>query len=193
MSLLSLALRCFERMCQRHEPERDENNRELRSLHSEVAALKRATGDRDHVQGSVLARLREEAAMREGDLAVLRERLDVAEHELDDLRAIRAALTPPELPKRPGLELAAVIAPAAIERVSDDFLPRGRGTAGFHGACRRSRVDGRELTAPSQGTLLGTREDVGCVEGALQTPPGVGVLLYTDGLTEARHAGEQFG
>jgi hypothetical protein len=32
---------------------------------------------------------------------VLRQRLDVAEHELDDLRAIRNALTPPQLPKRP--------------------------------------------------------------------------------------------
>jgi hypothetical protein len=30
----------------------------------------------------------------------------VAEHELEDLRAIRDALTPPELPQRLGLELA---------------------------------------------------------------------------------------
>ncbi|WP_270037226.1 PP2C family protein-serine/threonine phosphatase [Solirubrobacter ginsenosidimutans] len=218
----------------------------------------------------MLTRLREEAATREGDLAVLRERLDVAEHELDDLRAIRDALTPPELPKRPGLELAAVFEPAATERVSGDFYlvaegPREStvlvvGDVVGHGltAARRAafvrttfvvtapfsddpcrllnwantalieragtstdfvtaacvtylpgeqrlrwayaghppalRLDGGgELTAPSQGTLLGTREDVGCVEGSLQTRPGMGVLLYTDGLTEARHAGEQFG
>jgi hypothetical protein len=44
--------------------------------------------------------------VRDGDLAVLRERLEVAEHELEHLRAIRDALTRPELPQRPGLELA---------------------------------------------------------------------------------------
>ena len=43
-----------------------------------------------------------------------------AEHELEDLRAIRDALTPPELPQRPGLELAASFLPAA-EQVSGDF------------------------------------------------------------------------
>jgi Stage II sporulation protein E (SpoIIE) len=45
----------------------------------------------------------------------------VAEHELQDLRAIRDALTPPELPQRPGLELAAAFLPAAAEQVSGDF------------------------------------------------------------------------
>jgi serine phosphatase RsbU (regulator of sigma subunit) len=45
----------------------------------------------------------------------------VAEHELEDLRAIRDALTPPELPQRPGLELAAAFLPAAAEGVSGDF------------------------------------------------------------------------
>ncbi len=48
-------------------------------------------------------------------------RLEAAEHELDDLRAIRDALTPPELPQRPGLELAAAFLPASAERVSGDF------------------------------------------------------------------------
>ena len=46
----------------------------------------------------------------------LRVRLEVAEHELEDLRAIRDALTPPELPGRPGLELAAAFLPAEAER-----------------------------------------------------------------------------
>ena len=59
--------------------------------------------------------------LREGDLAVLGERLEAAEHELEDLRAIRDALTPPELPQRPGLELAAAFLPAAAEQVSGDF------------------------------------------------------------------------
>jgi serine phosphatase RsbU (regulator of sigma subunit) len=245
----------------------------LRSLHSEVAALKRDIGDsddREHLQDSLLARLRGEAALREGDLAVLRQRLDEAENELDDLRAIRDALTPPELMRRPGLELAAVFEPAASERVSGDFYlvaegPRNSsilvvGDVIGHGlnAARRAAFvrtafvvtapfsddpcqllswantalieragtsldfvtaacvtylpgeqllrwayaghppalwldDGRELTAPAQGTLLGTGADPGCVEGSLRTPPGTGLLLYTDGLTEARHAGAQFG
>ena len=31
------------------------------------------------------------------------------------------------------------------------------------------------------------------MEGSLRSAGGAGVLLYTDGLTEARHEGEQFG
>ena len=201
---------------------------------------------------------------------MLRQRLDEVEHELDDLRAIRDALTPPELGRRPGLELAAVFEPAALERVSGDFYlvaagPRDSsvlvvGDVIGHGlnAARRAAFvrtafvvtapfsddpcqllswantalieragtsvdfvtaacvtylpgeqllrwayaghppalwldDGRELVAPAQGTLLGTGADPGCVEGSMQTPPGAGVLLYTDGLTEARRAGVQFG
>ncbi|MEA2382035.1 MAG: hypothetical protein QOH72_2006, partial [Solirubrobacteraceae bacterium] len=57
--------------------------------------------DRAHRQDMLITRLREEAAVREEDLAVLRTRLAAAEHELEDLRAIRDALTPPELPERP--------------------------------------------------------------------------------------------
>ena len=75
----------------------------------------------------MLARLRGEAEVRDGDLGVLHVRLDAAEHELDDLRAIRDALTPPELPGRPGLELAALFLPAAEERVSGDFYLVGEG------------------------------------------------------------------
>ena len=58
------------------------------------------------VNAELISRLREEAAVRDEDLALLRDRLAAAEHELADLRAIRDALTPPELPQRPGLELA---------------------------------------------------------------------------------------
>ena len=89
-----------------------------------MAALKRDLGDFDDQerrQETLIARLRDEAAVRDGDLAVLRERLDAAEHELEDLRAIRDALTPPELPRRPGLELAAAFLPAIAEQVSGDF------------------------------------------------------------------------
>jgi sigma-B regulation protein RsbU (phosphoserine phosphatase) len=53
--------------------------------------------------------------------------------------------------------------------------------------------DGRQLIAPRQGTPLGVRADPGGVEGSLRSTAGAGVLLYTDGLTEARHDGELFG
>jgi hypothetical protein len=66
-----------------------------------------------NVQETLIARLRREAVVRDEELVTLRERLDRAEHELEDLRAIRDALTPPELPRRPGLELAAAYLPAA--------------------------------------------------------------------------------
>jgi serine phosphatase RsbU (regulator of sigma subunit) len=53
--------------------------------------------------------------------------------------------------------------------------------------------DGRELSAPMQGTPLGVRADPGCEEGSRRVTAGAGVLLYTDGLTEARHEGKLFG
>jgi serine phosphatase RsbU (regulator of sigma subunit) len=59
--------------------------------------------------------------VRDEDLAMLRERLEAAQHELEDLRAVRDALTPPKLPRRPGLELAAAFLPAFAEHVSGDF------------------------------------------------------------------------
>jgi serine phosphatase RsbU (regulator of sigma subunit) len=246
---------------------------ELRRLRSEVAAQQRDIhdmDDREHRQETLIARLREEAALREGDLSVLGERLEAAEHELEDLRAIRDALTPPELPHRPGLELAAVFLPAAAEQVSGDFylvaegpqdstvlvvgdvvghgLEAGRraafvrttfaATAPFSDdPCRllswantalieRAGIsndfvtaacvtylpneqllrwayaghppalwldDGRELIATRQGHPLGVRADPECSEGSRRSTPGAGVLLYTDGLTEARHDGKLFG
>jgi hypothetical protein len=54
----------------------------------------------------LIARLRREAAVRDAQLSELVARLDVAERELHDLRAIRDALTPYELPSRPGMQLA---------------------------------------------------------------------------------------
>ena len=93
-------------------------------MHAEVDALKhdlRDHDDREHVQQSLIARLRRDVELRDADLAALRERLEAAEHELGDLRAIRDALTPPDLPQRPGLELAAAFLPASAEQVSGDF------------------------------------------------------------------------
>ena len=249
------------------------DERELRQLRSELAAQQRDSHDRDdreHSQETLIARLREEAVILEGDLALLRDRLDAAEHELEDLRAIRDALTPPELPQRPGLELAAAFLPAVAERVSGDFYLVAEGPQDSTvlvigdvvghglGAARRAAFvrttfaatapfsddpcrllswantalveragvtaefvtaacvtylpderllrwayaghppalwleDGRELTAPAQGTPLGVRGDVGSVEGSLRATDGAGVLLYTDGLTEARRDGQLFG
>ncbi len=244
-----------------------------RRVHRELFARgtrHRYMDDRAHRQDMLITRLREEAAVREEDLAELRTRLEAAEHELEDLRAIRDALTPPELPQRLGLELAAAFLPAAAESVSGDFymvaegpqdstvlvigdvvghgLQAGRraafvrttfaATAPFSddpcrllawantaliervgssdefatAACvtylpgeRRLRwayaghppalriEDGTELTAPRQGTPLGVREDSGCAEASQRATPGAGVLLYTDGLTEARREGKLFG
>jgi hypothetical protein len=109
---------------------RDRDDGELRRLHSEADALKRDMhdpDDREHLNESLIARLRREVELRKADLGALRVRLDAAEHELEDLRAIRDALTPPELPERPGLELAAEFPPASAERVSGDFSLVGEG------------------------------------------------------------------
>ena len=252
--------------------EADDQDAELRRLHSEADVRERDIrdmGKREHQDENLIARLRREADVRDEQLAALRERLLTAEHELNDLSAIRDALTPPELPKRPGLELAAAFLPAA-DQVSGDFylvaegpqdstllvigdvvghgLPAGRraafvrttfaATAPFTddpcqllswantalveragtssefvtAACMTylpseqllrwayaghppalSIDDGRELVAPSQGTPLGIEEDPSYVEGSLQSEGPTGVLLFTDGLTEARHDGELFG
>ena len=253
------------------DPDRDDQ--ELRQLRAEVRAQRRDIDDLDQRESrhaKLVARLREEAAIREADIAELEARLAAAEHELEDLRAIRDALTPPELPRRPGLELAAAFLPAAAEQVSGDFYlvaegPQSStvlvvGDAIGHGlqAARRAafvrtafaatapfsddparllswantalteragltdefvtaacvtylpserRVrwayaghppalwldDGRELEAPEQGAPLGVVADPGCVAGSQHSPAGTGVLLYTDGLTEARHDGRRFG
>ncbi len=250
----------------------DQDGEELRRLHSEVDAREhdiRDMGAHEDRQDALIARLRVQAEVRDEELMALRERLQSTEHELQDLRAIRDALTPPELPERPGLELAAEFVPAG-EQVSGDFylvaegpqdttllvigdvvghgLRAGRRaafvrtvfaatapfsddprqllswantalveragtstefvTAGcmtYHPRDKRLRWayaghppavwihDGHELVAPSQGTPLGIGEDPEYVEGSLQSDGSAGVLLYTDGLTEARRDGRLFG
>ena len=101
-----------------------ENERELRELRLEVDDQRRdirESDDRERRQDTLITRLRDEAEVRDDEAAVLQNRLDTAEHELDDLRAIRDALTPPELPQRPGLDLAAAFLPPVAEQVSGDF------------------------------------------------------------------------
>jgi serine phosphatase RsbU (regulator of sigma subunit) len=246
----------------------NQDDQEERRLRAGAAARERVLGDAGVRE--LVARLRREAVVREEELAELRERLEAAEHELEDLRAIRDALTPAELPQRPGLGLAAAFVPAAAEQVSGDFylvakgpedstllvigdvvghgLQAGRraafvrttfaATAPFSddprrlltwantalieragtssefvtAACvtylpdeRRLRWayaghppglwmhDGQELAAPRQRSPLGIEEDPEYAEGSLRCRDDAGVLLYTDGLTEARHNGEFFG
>lgn len=230
----------------------------------------RDTGGPGARQDALIARLRREAQVRDNDLADLRKRLDSAEHELEDLRAIRDALTPPDLPHRPGLELAAAFLPAAAEQVSGDFylvaegpqdatvlvvgdvvghgLPAGRraafvrttfaATAPFsddpsqllawaHVALtERSGAsgefvtvacvtylpgerllrwayaghppalwldDGTPLLAAKQGTPLGVGDGPEALEGSRRVKPHEGVLIYTDGLTEARRGSDLLG
>jgi serine phosphatase RsbU (regulator of sigma subunit) len=252
--------------------EPDEKDAELQRLHSQADAREdeiRDMGEHEDRQDTLIERLRQEAQVGDEELAGLRWRLAVAEHELEDLRAIRDALTPSQLPERPGLELAAAFVPAA-EQVSGDFYLVAAGPQGStvmvigdvvgHGlqAARRAAfvrtafaatapfsddpwrllswantalveragtssdfitaacmtylprerllrwayaghppalqlADGRELVAPSQGVPLGVRPEPEYDEGTLEPEASTGVLLYTDGLTEARHNGTFFG
>jgi len=230
----------------------------------------RETGEWRSGQDALIARLRQEAKLRDKDLTQLREQLEAAEHELEDLRAIRDALTPPDLPRRPGVDLAAAFLPAVAEQVSGDFYLVAEGPQDAtvlvvgdvigHGleAARRAafvrttfaatapfsddpcqlltwahvaltdRVgttsefvtaacatylpgeqllrwayaghppalwldDGSPLVAPKQGTPLGVGDDVGCVEGSRRLTAREGIVIYTDGLTEARRGAEMFG
>jgi hypothetical protein len=147
----------------------DEEDAELRRLHAEVDARERDIRDmgaREHRQESLIARLRREAEVRDHELTALHERLSAAEHELEDLRAIRDALTPPELPQRPGLELAAAFLPAAAERVSGDFYlvaegrripPCSSSAMSSATGCRRGgvqRSSGRPLLRPPRSPMI---------------------------------------
>jgi hypothetical protein len=97
--------------------EGDQRDRELSRLH-----------DHEAEQDALIARLRTEAGARDADLAALREQLASSQRELEDLRAIRDALAPPELPERPGIDLAAGFIPAT-DRVSGDFYLVAEGPA----------------------------------------------------------------
>jgi serine phosphatase RsbU (regulator of sigma subunit) len=229
----------------------------------------RAMHAHERRQDELIARLRSEAGVHEDELSHLRQQLGAAEHELEDLRAVRDALTPPELPERPGVDLAAAFLPAA-ERVSGDFYLVAEGPQDAtilvvgdvvgHGlaAARRAAFtrttfaatapysddpcrllgwanvalterasatldyvtaacvtyhpgaqclrwayaghppalwldDPRELVPTRQGTPLGIGPDPGYVEGSARSAASAGMLLYTDGLTEARRGKRFFG
>ena len=54
-------------------------------------------------------------------------------------------------------------------------------------------MTGASFIAREAGIPLGIDTDCGCIEGSLHSTAGAGLLLYTDGLTEARRDGELFG
>jgi phosphoserine phosphatase RsbU/P len=63
--------------------------------------------------------------------------------------------------------------------------------AGHHPALRLA--SGAELTADRTGIALGLAREVSCSGSAHQLMDGDGVLLYTDGLTEARGEQTRYG
>jgi serine phosphatase RsbU (regulator of sigma subunit) len=259
--------------------ETDEQQREIARLLDEAAEASseraqlgiEAEEHRRHerAMGALIGRLRSEAQVREDVITGQLARLAAGELELKDLRPIRDALTPPELPSRPGLDLATSFL-AATEGVSGDFylvaespndttalvvgdvvgqgleaarraafirtvfattapfsadptqllswantalLERGEeddvefvtvGCVNFSPTERLLRwgyaghppalwLDtGEELSGGRAGPL-GVSRDWRCTTAAHQLAPGTGVLLYTDGVIEARHTGELFG
>jgi serine phosphatase RsbU (regulator of sigma subunit) len=242
----------------------DLRGRLARSDHDLAAAeLDRAA------KAALIARLRQEADVRDGELAEVQSRLAASELELGDLRALRDALTPAELPERPGLEFAVSFLPAT-QGVSGDFYLAapssgeatmlvvgdvvGKGIAaardaaflraafatiarfssepcrllGWANAAFRARIrragqfataacmtydpqtrrlrwalaghptplhlgSGDELEVGRRGAPLGVRDSLGCGEAGCDLSAGEGVLLYTDGLTDARQDGRLFG
>ena len=244
--------------------EAEEASGELAQLGAEAGELHRRELD----LSDLVERQQREAEAHEDVITRLLERLSADELELTDLRAVRDALTPPELPSRPGVDLAASFLPAT-ERVSGDFylvaegpheataLVVGDVVGKGLGAARRAAFirtvfattapfsDDPALLLSWANTALIEREEedrhfvtVGCVTfspkdrnlrwgyaghppvlwldtgeelsggrapplGLSEEPawttaaddltPGTGVLLYTDGVIEARHNGEQFG
>jgi sigma-B regulation protein RsbU (phosphoserine phosphatase) len=217
---------------------------------------------------ALVKRLRREVLVHEDVITRLLEALAADELELNDLRAVRDALTPPELATRPGLDLAASFLPAT-EGVSGDFYLVAEGphettalvvgdvvgkglkaarraafirtvfastapfsddpgrllswantalaeraeedrdfvTVGCVTFSPRDRVlrwgyaghppvlwldTGEELSG-ARAPPLGVSEEWACPTAAHDLAPDTGVLLYTDGVTEARHNGEQFG
>jgi serine phosphatase RsbU (regulator of sigma subunit) len=217
---------------------------------------------------ALVERLRSEVRVHDDVIARLLARLLADERELNDLRAVRDALTPPELASRPGVELAASFLPAT-DGVSGDFylvaegphetttllvgdvVGKGLGaarraafirtvfattapfsddparllswansalaeraedafefvTVGCVTVSLRDRIlryayaghppvlwldTGEELTG-GRAPPLGLPEEWACPAASQRLSPGRGVLLYTDGVTEARQNGEQFG
>lgn len=246
----------------------DKQEVEIDRLRHEAADASGEHHRSELAQSDLVARLRREARVQDDEITRLEEALTADELELNDLRAVRDALTPPELGARPGVELAASFIPAT-EGVSGDFYLLADGPheatvlvvgdvvgKGLRAARRaafirtvfvttapfsddparllswantalmeRAEEDhdfatvgcvtfsphedslrwgyaghppvlwldtGEELTG-GRAAPLGLSEELDCTTAAGQLTPGAGVLLYTDGVIEARRRKEQFG
>lgn len=237
---------------------------DLAELGAEAGELHRRELD----LSALVERLQRDVEVHEDVISRLLEQLAADELELNDLRAIRDALTPPELASRPAVDLAASFLPAT-EGVSGDFylvadgpheatalvvgdvVGKGLGAArraafirtvfattapfsddpmrllswantalferaeedcifvtaecvtfsprervlrcGYAGHPPVLWLDTGEELSGGRAAPLGLSEEWACTTAAHHLTPGTGVLLYTDGLTEARHNGEQFG
>ena len=93
---------------------------------------------------------------------------------------------------------------ALVERAEDDlkfvtvgcvtFSPTDRILRwGYAGHPPVLWLDTGEELSGGRSLPLGLSEEWACTTAAHHLTPGTGVLLYTDGVTEARHNGEQFG
>jgi len=197
-----------------------------------------------------------------GRTRILSGRLSSQQRELDELRALRSALVPPEVPDRPAVELATCFVPAQ-ERVAGDFFVVNAGPddatvvvvgdvvgkgleaarlaafvratlaayAAYNddpcqvlelanaalveragtsedfvtAACIVYRPgagsvswalaghpppmlldDGERLNGLAPGLPLGVAEHLGCARGERRLAAGDGIVMFTDGLAEAR-------
>jgi serine phosphatase RsbU (regulator of sigma subunit) len=245
-----------------------EQEAEIARLRDEVEEASGEHHRRELRLSDLVERLRREARVHDDVITRLAEQLAVDELELNDLRAVRDALTPPELGSRPGVDLAAAFLPAT-DGVSGDFYLVAEGPhdatvlavgdvvgKGLRAARRAAFIrtvfattapfsddpglllswantafveraekerefatvgcvtfsprdhalrwgyaghppvlwldTGQELSG-GRTQPLGLAEELVFAPGAHQLTPGTGVLLYTDGVTEARRNGEQFG
>lgn len=106
---------------------------------------------------------------------VLGQTNDAILDQIDDTRFCTAAFVRLVLPAAPG--------DAAGMTVS----------CGGHPRPMVVRADGSVDRVDAPGTLLGVLPSPPLVDVALQLEPGSSLVLYTDGVTEARRGGEQFG
>ena len=92
---------------------------------------------------------------------------------------------------------------ALVERDEDDleFVPVGCVTVspsehllgwGYAGHPPVLWLDSGEELSGARAQPLGVSQDWACTTAAHHLPSGTGVLLYTDGVTEARQKGERF-
>jgi hypothetical protein len=110
---------------------------------------------------ALVERLRSEARVHEDVVSRLLERLLADERELNDLRAVRDALTPPELASRPGVELAASFLETTTLLVGD-VVGKGLGAARRggvhpHGVRDHRAFLGRSGTAAQLGEHVAQR------------------------------------